>query len=182
VKRLKAVVAVAAVLLATTACSSGASRFAIPSTDSGSMPSDEGSISGTSATGKISSVSQLVDTQACDLLTANEAVELGLPSVGAKNDAGAKSGCEWDGSEFVATVLIRTDVGLPGVVPDGATVTSLRAGRHDAKELDYPGDSGCMFVIGITGSVRVDIQAVPNTGSGRSQAQSLVQIIEPKLP
>ena len=184
-KRLTALASATAVLLTLTACSSNTGGFATSSTTSSTTASDSNggssaSTSTASSGGKIGSADQLANTQACSLLTTSEATSLGLSSTGTTNNAGAKSGCEWDGSDLTAGVLIRTDVGLAGVVPNG-TLTSTTVGSHQAKKLvNAP---SCMYIIGITDSMRVDVQAVPSSsGDGCQQALALAQIIEPKLP
>ena len=186
-KRLKAVVAVAAVLLTATACSSGGTGFPIVTTDDISVSSGSGasgSLSTPPPDGRITDATELAGTQACSLLTAVEAAGLGLPNAGTPNDAGAKSGCEWDGSNFIVTALIRTNVGLAGVVPNG-TLTSTSIGSHQAKKLVNGTGVGasCMYIVGVTDSTRVDVQAVAAaTSDPCRESLSVAQLIEPKLP
>jgi hypothetical protein len=185
VKRLIALTGAAAMLLATAACSNGGSSgLALSPTASAANTSDNGGgeSQSTSAPGsKIASADQLANTQACSLLTASEATSLGLPSTGDTNDSGAKSGCEWDGDELTAGVLIRTDVGLSGVVPNGGTAVDTTVGSHQAKKLDQ-GSGGCLIAIGITESIRVDVQADLLSGDGCQSSLKIAQIVEPKLP
>jgi hypothetical protein len=187
VKRLIVLTGAAAALLTVAACSGGTQGFAMTPTataasNGNSGGGSSGSQSSSGSGGKIASTDGLAATDACTLLSTNDASGLGLPSTGTKNNAGAKSGCEWDGSDFVATILIRTDVGLAGVVTDGAAVTSTKVGSHEAKELIYTGSTGCMYVIGVTDSMRVDVQAVSSSNNGCQQAQTMAQIVEAKLP
>jgi hypothetical protein len=117
---------------------------------------------------------------ACSLLTASEAASVGLPSAGNTQNNGAKSGCEWDGSQYIVSVVIRTDVGLSGVQANGGTVTNTQIGSHQAKQLQDT--AGCTYIIGITDSSRVDAGATGISG-GNVCAESLTvaQLVEKHL-
>lgn len=129
-----------------------------------------------------SSTSGIVDLDACSLLTAKEASSLGLPAAGQKLNAGAKSGCQWDGPDYSVSVDVRTDVGLSGVQANGGTITSTTVGRHQANQLQDSG--GCTYALGIGATSRVDVGATGNTrGNGECQeALTAAQFVEKKLP
>jgi hypothetical protein len=188
VKRLIILTGAAAMLLAAAACSSGGSSgLSLSPTASAASTSGSGGGGGesqsTSASGgKIASADQLANTQACTLLTSSEATQLGLPSTGKQDNAGAKSGCEWSGDEWDAIVGIRTDVGLSGVLANGGTIVPTTVGSHQAAKLSQ-GDSGCLYVLGVANSMRVDIQSGPvGTGDPCQESLKIAQVIEPKLP
>jgi hypothetical protein len=171
-----------AAVLALAACGSGTSGFPTPVASG-----DAGTSTPTSApAGRITSPDQLADTQACDLLSGSEAQSLGLPATPSDSaSAGAKSGCTWDGQSFVAAVLIRTDVGLAGVLANGGSMSDTKIGSHPAKQVVLGSGAGaiCLYAIGITDSMRVDVQATAiSEGDSRSEALTIAQTIEPKLP
>jgi hypothetical protein len=196
VKRLTALASAAAVLLTLTACGSGTSGFPTPATgDPSSTTTASGggdstsSQSTTGSGGKIGSADQLSNTQACSLLTASDTAQLAVSSTPNNSAAaGGKSGCEWDGSSSILGVIVRTNVGVAGVNPDGGTVTSTSVGNHhDAAKLVVGTGAGaaCMYAIGITSSMRVDVTATSissASGDPCQEALAAAQIIEPKLP
>jgi hypothetical protein len=188
VKRLIILTGAAAMLLAAAACSSGGSSgLSLSPTASAASTSDNGggeSQSTSSTGGKITSADQLANTQACDLLTTSESARVGLPSNPSDHDtAGAKSGCQWDGDEFSSGILIRTDVGLSGVEAVQGTPVDITVGSHQAKQLKENNGTGCLIAIGITDSMRVDVQStVVDTGDACQESLSIARIVEPKLP
>lgn len=96
-------------------------------------------------------------------------------------NAGSKSGCEWDGSQFTVGVDVRTNVGLAGVLANGGTISGTTVGSHQAKLQQDP--SGCMYALGVTDSSRVDVTATGNSENGQcDEALAVAKLIEKKLP
>jgi hypothetical protein len=108
---------------------------------------------------------------------------LGLPNTGSTANDNAKSGCEWDSSSYIVTVLIRTDVGLAGLVASGGTITNTQVGSHQAKQLTESAGS-CLYAIGINDSTRVDINVGPitNNNSACQESLAVAQLVEKHLP
>jgi hypothetical protein len=148
-----------------------------PATSNASSNGDPGTVPTTQTTSN-----NIADTNACSLLTASEATSLGLPSTGETQDNGAKSGCEWDGSTYIVGVLIRTNVGLAGVLANGGTITNTQVGSHQAKQLTEAGGD-CLYAIGINDSTRVDVSAgtIGSTASTCPQALSAAELVEKHL-
>ena len=92
------------------------------------------------------------------------------------------SGCECSGDQWDSIVGIRTDVGLSGVLANGGTIVDTTIGSHQAKKLAQ-GATGCLYAIGVSNSIRVDIQSGPvGTGDPCQESLAIAQLIEPKLP
>lgn len=123
----------------------------------------------------------LASLNACSLLSASEATSLGLPSVGAKLNAGAHSGCEWEGSQFIVEVDVRVDVGMAGVVSTGGPITSTTIGHHAARQTND--QAGCLIAMGVTASSRVDAAATGITDAGQcAEARAVAEFVEKRLP
>jgi hypothetical protein len=191
VKRFTALASTLAVLVTVAACSSGTQGFPTPTpgTTSSADGGDSTASSGTTtAGGKIASADQLANTQACDLLPASESSTVGLSASPSSHLAeGAKSGCQWDGDNFSVVVVIRTDVGLAGVLANGGTIVNTNVGSHQAKKLATGYSSGaggtCLYAIGVTDSLRVDVTStVVASGDACQESLAVAQLIEPKLP
>jgi hypothetical protein len=106
-----------------------------------------------------------------------------LPSSGYTENLNAKSGCEWDGADYIVTVVIRTTVGLSGLAANGGTITDTQVGSHQAKQLTEAA-GGCTYAIGINDSTRVDVGAgaVSNTNSACPETLKIAQLVEKHLP
>lgn len=123
----------------------------------------------------------LASLNACSLLPASEATSVGLPSVGTKLNAGAHSGCQWDGSQFTVAIDVRIDVGLAGVVSTGGPITSTEIGHHAARQTND--QAGCLIAIGVTASSRVDAVATGYSEVGQcTEARAVAEFVEKRLP
>lgn len=178
-KRLAVLASMAALALGVAACGGGTPGQPEPTT----VPSSDGD--GTNHTPSMPSgnpSSGLGSMNACSLLNASEATSVGLPSSGQKQNAGAKSGCEWDGSEFSVGVTIRTNAGLTGVMANGGTLTGTKVGNHQAMQLKEAA-GGCLYALGVTGTSRVDVNAQGlGTEDSCPEALSVAELVEKKLP
>jgi hypothetical protein len=169
--------------MATVALGAGACGSVAGQPEPTTAPPSVSDGSGGSQDASPSSTSGVANVDACSLLTANEASGLGLPAAGEKLNAGAKSGCQWDGSDYSVGVAVRTDVGLAGVQSNGGTITTTSVGHHH-QAVRLQDDGGCTYVLGISELSRVDVGATGNTrGSGECQeALSAARFVEKKLP
>ncbi len=177
-KRLMVLASMAAMLVAVAACSTTGQPEPV-TTSSAAAPTTT-SDPGSGSTSQAATGGDVANMNACSLLTASEATSVGLPSAGYTENNGGKSGCEWDGSAAIVSVVIRTDVGLAGVLANGGTVTSTQIGSHQAKELQDAG--GCTYILGITDSSRVDVGATALSGGAVCpESLAVAQLVEKRL-
>ncbi|TCO65639.1 uncharacterized protein DUF3558 [Actinocrispum wychmicini] len=123
----------------------------------------------------------MATVNACSLLSTSEATSLGLPGAGYKMNAGAKSGCEWDGSSFIVIVGIFTTAGLADVKVNGGTVSDTQIGRYPAKQLKEV-SGGCMYSLGVTDKSRVDIEVTAVSGGDPCpESLAVATVVEKKI-
>lgn len=155
-------------LVAVAGCSGGADAG---STTATSTPS--------TTTGEASSPSAAVNP--CDLLTSDQAHQLGLTAEGPKNTAKSR-GCGWrKEATYSMNIDIRDNQGIGPSDTPGVTKVALQS--HDAVQ-DTSSGFGCDIGIAISTSSSADV-AISGAESVQQQCQIAMQyatLIEPKLP
>ncbi|MGQ0840661.1 DUF3558 family protein [Actinokineospora sp.] len=125
----------------------------------------------------------LADTNPCDLLTNTDKATLGVTKVSGPERFGTGRICRLRTPEGGVDPGIRTDVGLAGIVVDGA-ISDVTIGSHQAKQMRTT-TGGCFVFIGVTASSRVDVLGSDRQGD-QDEACDLAlraaKLIEPNLP
>ncbi len=111
-----------------------------------------------------------------------------------RSQTGTESGaryCSWQRpvdangqNGYVVAVGLRDSQGLASVNTDGYTATPVQIGRHQGKQLQANGSGGCIVVIGVTATSRVDVTVTDSVtaASACSTANQLANVVEPQLP
>lgn len=177
-KRLLVLTGAAAGLLILVGCSTGGSPFPAPTSTAGQSTGGDQSTTSTANSGGTS----LASLDPCSLLNASEASNADLPSSGQADQVGTSRTCDYQSTDYVVLVGIRTDGGLSAFNNTGGVITSPTIGSHQAKQ-QTEGPDSCVIAIGVTATSRVDVQV---TASGSlppcPEAQKVAQAVEPKLP
>jgi hypothetical protein len=129
----------------------------------------------------------LAAIQACDLLTAQDAISLGLRPQGETDKILGLRRCDWTipGGDGVSTSIDEkggiNELNLAGA----SSVTDVTIGRHRAKravEGSGPGYCDVFFAVGDTASVGVTALYLNDTGRACAVADQAAVLVEPKLP
>jgi hypothetical protein len=149
-----------------------------------------GTTTSTNTSSSTSSGSGLAAMQPCDLLTSTELSQNGLTSKGSSTGSGARS-CRWQNTDYdnglgyAVGADIRDQQGIKDINTDGYSITDDPIGHHQAKEAQQTNGDGCIVIIGVTTTSRVDVSA--NTGAADINqscvlANQYAKLIELKLP
>ncbi|MGQ0840428.1 DUF3558 domain-containing protein [Actinokineospora sp.] len=133
--------------------------------------------------------SPLADIGPCDLMPASAATALGFEDAkGEEEKIGRARSCSWKirGATLRENVnlgvAIFDTLGIADIVAKGQVETLPPIGKHDAVRFTGIADN-CVFTLGVTKSVRVDIVA---TGSlfekSCDVASRAAKLVEPELP
>ncbi|MQA09651.1 MAG: DUF3558 domain-containing protein [Pseudonocardiaceae bacterium] len=168
-------------LLAGVACSASQEGAAAPAVDVSASSSGDSSPKGTDA---------LEDIDACELLTEQEAQQVGFTEPGEPDDVAGNPTCDWRISgEWSVLVGVRANRGVDDlnlsqydVEPDPITL-----GRHEAQRGATKERSGCAVWIRVGQSSSVSIGAdnsggVENPKLACERATKVAELVEPKLP
>ncbi|MEY7971288.1 DUF3558 domain-containing protein [Saccharomonospora xinjiangensis] len=172
----------AALLLAVVGCSGGEKGLARPQTSSAI------SSVGTT-TGPSSSASLSASLHPCDLLSAEDLIEVGKFDSKYKEGGGARS-CYWQrnfengGDGFLFTVSVRDAQSLETLRDDDEEFQQTEVNQRPAASSKDPEFGDCTFAMKIDGSSRVDINVA---GDDRSDAacdvaRAIANLVEPRLP
>jgi Protein of unknown function (DUF3558) len=184
VKRLVAVTGLAVLSIAVAAC--GSSVQGQPSPGTSSSPSVQqtgsaGATSGSSGSGGGGSTS-LPTGQPCSLLSSSDLTQLGVSTPPSSDQIGTASGCDVTASAGAVALAIRTNEGLSALSSTGPS-TSLTIGSHQAGQQTDSATGGCLVVLGVSSTSRVDV--VANTDDDAQACPTALQVaklVEPHLP
>ncbi|HUQ58415.1 DUF3558 family protein [Lentzea sp.] len=129
------------------------------------------------ATGSLSEVDP------CSLLTADDAGALGATAAPKRETVGTADTCAWKPTDANLSVGIRTNLGLAQTQSSGGQITDITVGDRQAKQVSGRASGGCLVVLGVTASSRVDVTVIPPPdGDGCPLALKVAGLVEPKLP
>lgn len=129
----------------------------------------------------------LAAIEACDLLTAEEAISLGVPAQGVPDDFVGLRGCNWNPPDTgLISTTINDDLGIDGLnLADASSVSDITIGRHQAKRIlegSGPGYCDVTFAVGDGANVSVLAQYENDTPRACAAADQAAAFVEPKLP
>lgn len=133
------------------------------------------------------SLTGLAAIQACDLLTPQEAISLGLRPQGEADKIVGLRRCDWTipGGDGVST-SIDEEGGIDKLnLTDASRVTNVTIGRHRAKravEGSGPGYCDVFFAVGDTASVGVAALYLNDTARACAVTDRAAVLVESKLP
>jgi hypothetical protein len=119
----------------------------------------------------------------CELLTAGELTQLGLPPGKADTVAGYPV-CEWNPQgPAIVDLTLRPNKGLDDLNTAGRTATDVSIGSHAGRRLEGPTAGRCGFDLAITERSSVTVGALHDqTPAACALAERVANVIEPKLP
>jgi hypothetical protein len=186
-RRLAILPLVAMAALGLAACSSTTTGQGTPITTpaqggtGGSSPSSSGSSGGGS--------SALASVQPCNLLSSATLSQFGLSKTQSITIPAARP-CDWTkpvdingANGYSVEIAIRDSQGIKDINTAGNTVTEDNVGSHDGRLVQADAGGGCIVVIGVGDSSRVDVSvAGTDTNQACSVANQLAKVVEPQLP
>jgi hypothetical protein len=186
-RRLAILPLVAMAALGLAACSSTTTGQGTPVTTpaqggtGGSSPSSSGS----SGDGS----SALASVQPCNLLSSATLSQFGLSKTQSITIPAARP-CDWTkpvdingANGYSVEIAIRDSQGIKDINTAGNTVTEDNVGSHDGRLVQADAGGGCIVVIGVGDSSRVDVSvAGTDTNQACSVANQLAKVVEPQLP
>ncbi|WP_139191060.1 DUF3558 family protein [Actinokineospora iranica] len=120
----------------------------------------------------------------CQLLTQAETTQLGA-GPGERHDTSLRSSCQWTmKGQGVFSITIRPEQGLKDIVTDNGTISDYPVGDRHGRKLEGNGGGGCMIIIEIAQSARVDVSGTTRADTAKAcrVANNVVNLIEPRLP
>jgi hypothetical protein len=128
----------------------------------------------------------LATMQACELLTAQEAISLGVPAQGRAEKVVGLLRCDWAKPEGAVSTSIDEQAGIDKLnLAHASSVTDIMIGRHRARravESGGPGYCDVFFAVGDTASVGVSALYLKDTPRACAAADRAAALVEPKLP
>jgi uncharacterized protein DUF3558 len=125
-------------------------------------------------------------TQACELLTAQEATSLGVPAQGKAEKIAGLRRCDWTKPEGVVSTSINERRGIHELnLADASSITDVRIGRHRARravESGGPGYCDVFFAVGEMANISVSALYLNDTPRACAAADRAAALVEPKLP
>lgn len=184
-KRLCALVGMAAMLVGVTACGGPTPGQPTPATTTGgsSLSSGVNPSGGSSVTS--SEPDALPVDQPCSLYSSSDLEQLGASSPPSQDMVGTAHSCELSTSNGHIGLDIRTDAGISAFtpVPTGDPVTDTPIGKHQAKQQDVPKELTCFVILSVNSTSRVDVSTTGNgTADPCPTAVKAATLVEPKLP
>lgn len=188
-KRLAVASVLAAAVFGLVACTSSTDGGANPSSGGGQTTTGSGG-GGTTTTSGGGGGSPLAALQPCNLVSGSEQTQLQVSQSQSGTESGARY-CAWqrpvDASGqngYVVSVDLRDSQGMDSVNTGGYDVTSETVGKHQGKQLKATASAGCIVVIGVSATSRVDVTATDGTATTSSCqiANQLANVVEPQLP
>lgn len=168
----------AGLLVVVTACGEKTGGDARPATETTTSTSTS-----SSPTSPATSNGSLGATDPCSLLTADDARELGSTAAPKREKVGTADSCAYRPTDASLSIGIRTNLGLAQTQSSGGQITDIKVGGREAKQVSGRTSGGCLVVLGVTSSSRVDVTVIPPPkGNGCPLALKVAELIEPKLP
>lgn len=170
------------------ACSSSEGGEPVPPQESETAPAPSTSAAGaTSADQKSASLSSI---DPCSLLSSNELSKYGTFPPGVPNNVGSARGCKYEKDtdspttdpNRVISVNLRNEQGIDDVQDLGNGINRTEVDGREYAQVAASG--GCIIVIGVSPTSRVDINTTATEGTQKrcNIADEVGQIVEPKLP
>ncbi|ANZ41812.1 hypothetical protein BBK82_43630 [Lentzea guizhouensis] len=170
----------AAGLLFIAACGETTGGDARPATDSSEATS---STSTAPTTSSGAGTGSLEDVDPCSLLATEDAADLGATKPPKREMVGSADSCAWKPGNANLSVGVRTNLGLAQAQPNGGQITDITVGDRPAKQISGTTTGGCVVVLGVTSSSRVDVTVIPAPNSdGCPMALKVAGLVESKLP
>lgn len=134
--------------------------------------------------------SALADLPPCDLLTSEEAGQLGLEYPGEEDRSGGADACNWyGGGNGLASAGIRPKQGIDDLNYEGDHTVSTKIGKYEATRIEAPLNAkyACHVVISTSESSSVQVIATmkatsSDTEAACARATKVAELIAPKLP
>lgn len=129
----------------------------------------------------------LAAIEVCDLLTAQEASSLSVPSQGRPDEVIGLRSCDWTslgGGGVAATIDEESGIDQ-FTFADASSVTDITIGHHRAKRAEEgsgPGYCDVHFAVGDSASVSMVALYLNDTPQACAVADQAAAFIEPKLP
>lgn len=182
-RKRSALVLLAGVTLLAVACTSQqpGRPTAAGAIESPPVPESPGSSAAVSSPGQPSGLDEL---HACELLTGEQAVTLGVPARGEPDEILGR--CDWLTPEGGVATAIDAEHGVDELnLTDASSVTDVVLGRHRAKRVvEISGSGYCSIVFAITERSNVDVTGLylGDTPRACAAVDQAAEFIEPKLP
>jgi hypothetical protein len=133
--------------------------------------------------------SALASVQPCNLLSSATLSQFGLSKTQSITIPAARP-CDWTkpvdingANGYSVEIAIRDSQGIKDINAAGNTVTEDNVGSHDGRLVQADAGGGCIVVIGVGDSSRVDVSvAGTDTNQACSVANQLAKVVEPQLP
>lgn len=184
VRRAALVSAVAIAGFGTAGCGdTNAPGTAVPATTTTGTSASDTKPTSTTATSSTKAES-LADTDPCELLTADDKSALGVTKSEGPEKFGTARICRFRAAAGGITPSIWDAAGLAQAVETGP-VSDVTVGSREAKQMRNTATGGCVVMLAVAESSRVDVLATDRQGD-RDEACDLAlqaaKLIEPNLP